>query len=138
MGFWIGGGNKEVVHINDKLTFSNHVLEGVIHESLEHGRGVAETKEYNHGFEESFMGDGGRFPLVTILDMDIVVSPTNVELSKVASVFQLVHEVRDEGKGVGVTSDVFVEVSVVLAGAEFTIFLLNKEEGGCLKGELEG
>ena len=35
VGFWVGGGNEEVIHINDKLSFSDHVSERVIHELLE-------------------------------------------------------------------------------------------------------
>ena len=80
------------------------------------------------------MGDEGRLPLVTILDVDIIVPLVNIELGEVVSVFQLVHEVGDEGEGVGVTGGVFVEVMVVLAGAKFAIFLLDKEERGCLGG----
>ena len=79
------------------------------------------------------MGDEGRLPLVAVFDVDVVVSPTNVKLSEVASIFQLVHEVRDEGKGVGVVSGVFIKISVVLTGMEFAVFLLDKEEGGCLE-----
>ena len=33
-----------------------------------------------------------------------------------------------------IVGGVFVEVSIVLAGVEFAIFLLDKEEGGCLGG----
>ena len=80
------------------------------------------------------MGDEGRFPLVAILDMDVVISPMNIEFGEVVSVFQLVHEVRDERKGVGVTDGVFIEVSVVLAGVEFSVFLFDEEERGRLGG----
>ena len=80
------------------------------------------------------MGDEGRLPLVTILDADIVVPPSNVEFREVASVFQLVHKVGDEGKGVGVTGGVFVEVPVILARTKFSILLLDKEERGRLGG----
>ena len=31
-------------------------------------------------------------------------------------------------------SGVFIEVAIILAGAEFAIFLFDKEEGGCLEG----
>ena len=80
------------------------------------------------------MRDEGCFPLVTIFDVDIVVPPMNIEFSEVVSIFQLVHEVGDEGKGIGVVGGVFIEVSVVLAGAELTVFLLDKEERRCLEG----
>ena len=83
------------------------------------------------------MCDKGHFSLVTILNADIVVFPTDIELSEVASIFQLIHKVGDEREGIGVSGGMFIEVTVVLAGVEFTVFLLNKEERGWL-GELEG
>ena len=69
-----------------------------------------------------------------IFDVDIVVSASNVELDKVAGVFHLVHEVGDKGKRVGVAGSVFIKITVVLIGAEFAVFLLDKEERGCLGG----
>ena len=134
VGLGIGGGDKEVVHVDDELSFSDHVPERVVHEPLERGRGVAKAKEHDSRFEESFVCDESGLPLVAVLDTDIVVPPSNVKFGEVASIFQLVHEVRDKGKGVGVSGGVFVEVSVVLAGTEFAILLFDEEEGGRLEG----
>ena len=78
------------------------------------------------------MSDEGCLPLMTIFDVNIVVPPVNVKLGKVVSVFQLVHEVRDEEKGVGIAGGMFIEVAVVLAGVEFSILFLNEEERGGL------
>ena len=134
VSFWVRGGNKEVVHVDNEPSLSDHVSEGVIHESLECGGGVTKTKEHDGRFEESFMDDEGCLPLVTVLDADVVVSPLNIEFDEVASIFQLVHKVRDERKGVGITDGVFDKVTVVLERAEFAVLLLDKEEGGCLGG----
>ena len=133
VGFGVRRGDEKVIHVNDESSLSDHVLEGVIHEALECSRGVAKAKEHDSGFKGSFVGDEGSLPLVTIFDADIVVPPMNIKLGEVASVFQLVHEVRDEREGVGVAGGVFIEVAVVLAGVEFTVFLLDKEERGCLE-----
>ena len=51
VGSLIRGEYKEVVHVDDEPSFNDHVSEGVIHEALECGRGVVETKEHNGGFE---------------------------------------------------------------------------------------
>ena len=91
MGDRVRRGNEEVIHIDDQPSFSNHVSEQVIHESLECSRRVAKAKEHNHGFKEPLVHDEGCLPLMTVFDMDIIVSSTNVEFSEVASVFQLVH-----------------------------------------------
>ena len=98
MGFWVRRGNEEVIHIDDKLSFSDHILEGVDHESLEHGGGVAEIKEHDSGFEESFVGDEGSFPLVAVLYLNIVIPPVNIELGKgVSFSFSMRSEMRGRG-----------------------------------------
>ena len=47
------------------------------------------------------MGDKSGFPLVTVFDSDIVVSPSDIELSKDLGFFYFVNEVRDERKRIG-------------------------------------
>ena len=47
----VGGIDEEVIHIDDKPSFSDYIVEGVIHELLEGGGGVSETKEHNCGFK---------------------------------------------------------------------------------------
>ena len=129
----VGGVDKEVILIDDEPSFSNHVVEGVIHEAMEGSGGVGEPEEHYGGFKESFMGDKGCFPLVTIFDLYVVVSPPNVEFGEDFGVLQLVYKVRDEGKGVSVANGVFIDIAVVLAGAESTIFLFDEKEGGGLR-----
>ena len=80
------------------------------------------------------MRDEGSLPLVAILNVDIVISPADVKLSKQFSVFEFVDEVRDEGERVGVAGSVFVQVSVVLTGAKTAVLLFDEEERGCLGG----
>ena len=86
VGCGVRGGNKEVIHIDDEPSFCDHVMEQVIHESLEYGRRATKTKEHDCWFEESFVSNKGCLPLVTIFDADIVVSPMNVKFSKVVSI----------------------------------------------------
>ena len=78
------------------------------------------------------MGDEGRLPLVTVLDSYVVVPPADIELSENLSISQFVHEVGDEGKGVGVADGMFINVMVILAGAESSILLFDEEERGGL------
>ena len=56
--------NAKVIHVNFKPSFSHHVKEDVIHESLKCGGCIAETKEHDCRFIESKGGDEGSFPLV--------------------------------------------------------------------------
>ena len=78
----VGGEDEEVVHIDDKPPFSDHVTERVVHESLEGSRGVSKTEEHHCGFKQPLMGDEGCLPLVTIFDSYIVAPPSNVKLGE--------------------------------------------------------
>ena len=80
------------------------------------------------------MGDEGCFPLITILDVNIVIPSTNIKFCEVTSVFQLIDQVGDKGEGVYILSSMFIEVLVILARMEFAILLLNKEERRHLRG----
>ena len=82
VGLRIGGGNEKVIYVDDQPSFRDHIAERVVHESLKCGGGVAKAKEHDSQFKESFVCDEGRLPLVTILDVDIVVSPMTLNLVK--------------------------------------------------------
>ena len=96
-------------------------------------RGIAKAKEYYSWFKESFVCDESHLPLVAIFNVDVVPS-TDIKLGKVASIFQLLYEVRDEEKRVYIASGMFVEVAVVLTVVKLAILCLREEEGGCLRG----
>ena len=80
------------------------------------------------------MGDEGCLPLMSILDVDIIVSPLDVELGEVFCILEFIDEAGDEGEGVGVLDGVFIQVVVVLAGMKFPIFFFDEEERGGLGG----
>jgi len=91
----IGREDKEVIHINNKPSFSDHVSEGVIHESLECGGGVGEAEEHNGRLKEAFVGNESGFPLMSILDADVVVAPSNIKFGEDFSIFEFVDKVGD-------------------------------------------
>ena len=95
MGSRIRREDEEIVHVDNKPSFSDHVSEGIIHESLKGGGGVGESKEHDCRFKEAFVGDEHCFPLVAVLDPNIVVSPTNIEFGEDLSIFEFINEVRD-------------------------------------------
>ena len=47
----VGGVDKEIVHVDNEPSFSDHIVEGVVHEPLKGGRGVGEPEEHDSGFE---------------------------------------------------------------------------------------
>ena len=126
--------DKEVVHVDNEPSFCDHIMKGVIHESLKGGRRIGKTEEHYGWFEESLMDDESSFPLVPILDMDVVISPMDIELGENLFPLEFIDEVRDEWKGVCIADCVFVNIAIVLIGVEATILLFSKEERGCLWG----
>ena len=134
VGGRVRGEDEEIIHVDNEPSFGNHIMEEVIHEPLKHGGGVGKSKEHDGGFEESLMGNKGSSPLVSILDADIVVSPSYVELGEDLGVSKFIDEVGDKGKGVGITNGMFIEVAVVLARVESAILLFDEEEGCGLGG----
>jgi hypothetical protein len=45
------GKDEDIVHIDHKPSFVNLLLESAVHVCLECGRGIAEVKEHDVGFE---------------------------------------------------------------------------------------
>ena len=80
------------------------------------------------------MSDEGGFPLMPILDLDVVVTPADIKLGEDFGPLELVYKVRDEGKRVGIPNSVFSQVVIVLTGAETAILLFDEEEGCGLGG----
>ena len=93
MGFFVRGEDKGVVHINDEPSLGDHVSEGVVHKSLEGCRRVGKSEEHYCWFKEALVHDEGGFPLVAVLDANIVIPPANVKLSEQFGVLKFVDEV---------------------------------------------
>ena len=82
------------------------------------------------------MGNEGHFPLVSILNTNVVVPPSNIKFGKDFGIFNLINEVLDEGERVCIFDSMTVDISIILARLEGIrgIFLVDKEEGCCLGG----
>ena len=100
----------------------------MVHESLEGGGSIAESKEHDSGFKKSHGCDKSSFPLILLLDSNVVVSPMNVEFSEQGRFLHVVDEFWDEGEGIGVLDGVGVQVVVILAWAKGSVLLWYKEE----------
>ena len=82
VGFLVWGEDEEVIHVDDKPPFHNHISEGVVHESLECSQRVGKSKEHDCWFKKPLVGDEGGFPLMAIFDVNIVIAPSDVELGE--------------------------------------------------------
>ena len=91
--FVIVGVDEEVIYVDDKPSFCNHIPERVRHELLESGGRVGHAEEHNSGFIESPVGNESGFPLVSLLDSDVVISPSYIKLGEDLGIFEFVDEV---------------------------------------------
>ena len=128
------GVDPKIVHVDFQPFFSQHVSKDVIHERLECGGSIAESKEHDGRFKDSHGGNESGFPLILLSDVNVVISPTNVELGEQGGFLHVINEFRDEGEWVGVSDSVGVQVAVVLAWMKGSILLWYEEEGGGLGG----
>ena len=99
MGGRVGRVDEEIIHVNDEPSFCDHVMKGIIHEVLEGGRGITETEEHYGWFKESLMSDEGGFPLMSILDLDIIVPPLDIKFGEDFAPWSLSTRLEMSGRG---------------------------------------
>ena len=63
----------------------------MVHESLEHGRSVAETKKHDCGFIEAKRSDECGLPLILFTNANIVISPSDVKFGEESGVFHVIN-----------------------------------------------
>jgi hypothetical protein len=88
-----------VVCSNSDDSFHDEVLEDVVHHSLEGGGRISESEKHHQGFKKSAIHTKCCLPLIAFLHLNIVVTPSYVELRKVFCTTKLVDEFRDEWEG---------------------------------------
>ena len=90
--------DEEIIHIDNKPSFCNHIMERVVHELLKGGGRVGKAKEHYSCLKKSFVDNEGGFPLVSILDMNIVIFPANIKFDEDLYSLEFINEVGDEGE----------------------------------------
>ena len=63
----------------------------MVHERLERGWSIAESKEHNSGFKESERSDERSFPLVLLANSYVVEAPSNIELGEYGGILHIVN-----------------------------------------------
>ena len=89
--------NGQVVHVDDKLSFSDVVSEVEVHKCLKCQWGTAKSEKHYCWFEQSKRHDEGSLPLITLLDSDVIIPPPYVKLGKERELAKIVDEVGDKG-----------------------------------------
>ena len=116
MVFYCLGVYQDVIQVNSYVTLINEIFEDVVHHRLEGSWAVGEAKEHDQGFEEASIHLEGSLPLISLFDLYVVISPSYVHLCEVLGfgVRDLVDDIWDEGKRVGIFYRHCIKLSVIL------------------------
>jgi len=95
---------------------------------LEGGWRVGESEEHNCWLEESLRSEECRFPFVSFLNVDIVISPLYVKFSEEGATSEAVNSLGNEWGNVAVFLGPMVDRAIVLNWMELAVFLFDKEE----------
>jgi len=82
MGNVVWGRDQYVIHVYHYFSGFDERSEDRVHHRLECAWGVCESKEHDAWFIEPQVHFKGPFPLISILDSNVVVSPMDVELGE--------------------------------------------------------
>ena len=123
------GVDEDVIEVDGDFAFSNQVGEDIVHHVLKRSGRVGHAEEHHSGFKESSIRYKGCLVLVTFLDADIVVSPSDVKFSEELGAFQTVHEFGDQRKWIAILDRDLVELTVILHWTKFAVLLFDEEEG---------
>ncbi|KAG5350317.1 hypothetical protein C0989_011629 [Termitomyces sp. Mn162] len=93
------GVDENVVEVHAHYTLCDEVPEDVVHHGLEGGGAIGESKEHNEQLKQSPVGLEGSLPLISFLNMHIVVTPLDVQFSEVSHSLEVVDELGDEWEG---------------------------------------
>ena len=104
----------------------------MIHVRLEGGRGVTEAEKHDDGFVESGGCDECCFPAVIRMDKDIVVSPSDIDLSKISCEAEFIEKRGNQRKRVGILDRFGIEGAVILTWAEFAVLFSHEKESTSL------
>ncbi|KAG6884182.1 hypothetical protein C0993_000584, partial [Termitomyces sp. T159_Od127] len=93
------GVDEDVVKVYAHYTLHNEVPEDVIHHCLESGWTVGESKEYDKQFKQPPLGPEGSLPLISFLNVHIVVTPPDIQFGEVPHPLEVIDELGDEEGG---------------------------------------
>src|SRR5260370_32569861 len=113
----------QVVHIDQHPSLGDLSTKDHVHHHLKGSGGIGQSEEHNRRFEEPFRGEECCLPLVSLFDVDVVVSPPYIEFSKEGATSESVDGLRNEWRYITIFLGPTVNRTVVLNWAEFSVFL---------------
>ena len=96
------------------MPFVDQVFQDVVHECLEGGRRVGESKEHDGWLIQAPVGPESSLPLVSFSNADVIVSPSCIKFGKTCGVFEFVDKLWDQWQWVLVLYSHAVKFPIIL------------------------
>ena len=122
------GMDHDVVHVDRPFPLIYEFHELIVHHRLKCRGGIRQAEEHDRGFKEAVAGFECCFPFVTLFDVDVVISPLDVELCEPFLSGDTMDEFGDKREGVAIRDGPRIQLSIVLDGSQLSVFLLDEEE----------
>jgi hypothetical protein len=122
--------DHNVIHIYREPALGHLFVKYHVYHHLECSGGVDKAKEYYSRFKEAFWCKKSSLPLISQFNSDIVVPPVDIKLDKKGVATKVVDGLGNQGGDIAVSLCSFIDGSVVLDWAKFSVLFLNKEEVG--------
>jgi hypothetical protein len=107
-------------------------MEYRVHHHLEGGWQIGKTEKHDSWLKEPFWSKEGCFPFITIFNMYIIVSPSDVKLGEQSAPAEAINGLRNERGDVLILLGPLVDWSIVLYQSQLSVFLFDKEEVGSI------
>jgi len=88
-------------------------IESIVHKSLGTSWGIGKPKEYNQEFQQMIACPEGSFPLIILLDVDLVEAGSEVKTSEIFATSNLVQTFINSGQGCAVLNSDVVEGPII-------------------------
>ena len=89
--------NGQVVHVNDKPSFSDVISKVKVHECLKRWWRATKSEKHHCWFKQSKGCDESSLPLITLLDLNVIIPPSYIKLGKERKLAKVVNEVGNKG-----------------------------------------
>jgi hypothetical protein len=123
--------DQDVVDVHND-TDVQEGFQDILNQGLESGWGIGESKGHDLELVMAIVGMECSLLDVILVDSNLVVSPSKVNLGEDGCSLKSVNQIINEGDGESVLLGDFVECMIIDAHLEFSILLLDKNDWGTI------
>src|SRR3979490_1509776 len=120
--------DEDVVNVYADDSFHDEVLKDIVHHCLERSWTIGQTEEHHQRLIQPSVCPKCCLPLVSILNPNIVVPPSDIQLREVLSSPEMINQLWNEGEWIPIFDGHGIQPSVVLHEPKQTFLLFDEED----------